>query len=77
MDCLLRVTEVCRRVGLSRSMVYARIAIGTFPRPVRVGKKAVRWRASEVAAWIDSRPRATGDLGRWPELDPDSDADID
>ena len=36
---LLRVSEVCRRVGLARGTVYARMAQGAFPRP-RVSREA-------------------------------------
>lgn len=30
----------------------------TFPVPVRIGSSSVRWIASEIEAWIESRPRA-------------------
>ncbi|MXW59448.1 MAG: AlpA family phage regulatory protein [Acidimicrobiia bacterium] len=32
-----------------------------FPEPIRVGQRAVRWHASEIDAWLATRPRATGD----------------
>lgn len=47
-----------------RSSLYARLNPKspsfdpTFPVPVRLGAKSVRWRASEVEAWINSRPRS-------------------
>jgi prophage regulatory protein len=50
---LLRA-EVEKRVGLSRSPLYARIKRGEFPRPIRRGSsKAVGWLESEVDAWIE------------------------
>lgn len=52
-ESLLTREEVERRVGLSRSTIYARMAAGTFPaarREVETGN--VRWLASEVEAWI-------------------------
>ena len=57
MDKLMRLSEVLDAVGLGRSTVYKQIATGTFPRPVAVGSKCVRWRQSEVAEWIEARPR--------------------
>ena len=57
-DRLMRLEEVLRCTGLSRSELYRQIQCGTFPRAVRVGKRAVRWRESEVEEWIAERPRA-------------------
>jgi prophage regulatory protein len=53
--------HICRRpdvekmVGLSRSTIYAMIAEGNFPRPVKLGKRAVGWREGDLTAWLDSR----------------------
>lgn len=58
LDKLLRLSEVCSSVALAKSAIYERIAAGTFPRPVSVGPKAVRWRQSEISEWVESRPRA-------------------
>jgi prophage regulatory protein len=50
---ILRRRDVERRVGLSRSPLYARIKAGTFPRPVRLGGgHAVGWLAHEVDNWL-------------------------
>ena len=57
---LLRLPEVCALVGLSRSPVLRRVAEGLFPRPVSLGARAVAWRSTDVAAWIESRPVASG-----------------
>jgi prophage regulatory protein len=51
----LRLVDVCKIVGLSRSTIYYTMASGDFPRAVRVGARAVRWRASEVAGWMASK----------------------
>lgn len=52
---LLRCREVTNLVGLSRSTIYVLVKDGSFPSPIQVGRRAVRWLASEVDAWIDSR----------------------
>lgn len=49
---LLRINQVCRRTGMSRSSVYARIADGSFPQPVRLSSRMVAWPSTEVDAWI-------------------------
>ena len=61
MDRLLRRHEVEQLVGLARSSLYAKVARDDFPAPVRIGLRAVRWRASDVAAWIESRQTARPD----------------
>ena len=60
-DKLLTRPEVEDRVRLRRSAIYRLLRSGGFPLPIRIGPRAVRWRASEVEDWIASRPRATGD----------------
>ena len=53
---LLRLPEVLRRVGVSRSGVYRAIRNEGFPQPRQIGKRAVAWVESEVAQWITTRP---------------------
>jgi prophage regulatory protein len=47
---------VLAKTGLSRSTLYTYMAAGTFPTQRRLGKRRVAWFASEVKAWIASRP---------------------
>jgi prophage regulatory protein len=51
-DALLRFPQVAATVGLSRSTVYAMMRDGRFPSPVRLSARCVRWRSSEVSAWV-------------------------
>ena len=55
MDRLLKQAEVLAAVGLSRMAVWKLRQRGTFPSPVDVGVGALRWRESDVQAWIASR----------------------
>lgn len=50
---LLRLPEVSKMVGLSRSSVYLMITRGEFPPGIRVGARARRWRMADIAAWQD------------------------
>ena len=63
-DRLLPRPEVERIASIGRSAIYRGIDAGTFPEPVRVGPRSVRWLLSEVLQWIASRPRSRGDGAR-------------
>jgi len=52
---MMRRPEVETRTGLSRSTLYAYIAEGTFPKPVKLGKRAVGWPESVITEWLESR----------------------
>jgi prophage regulatory protein len=52
---LLRLSDVKSLVGLSRSTIYHLISERRFPAQTRVGPRAVRWRATDILAWQDSR----------------------
>lgn len=50
---ILRRRKVEKRVGLTRSPIYARIKDGTFPKPIRLGNgRAVGWIEAEIDAWL-------------------------
>lgn len=53
---LLPIAEVCRRVGFKRSWLYKRIERGEFPKPIKIGKRAIRWKQSSIDRWINSQP---------------------
>lgn len=55
---VLRRPAVESRTGLSRSSLYAMMAKGKFPRPVRLGLRAVGWREADIEAWLASRETA-------------------
>ncbi|MDH2240193.1 AlpA family transcriptional regulator [Pigmentiphaga sp. GD03639] len=50
-ESLLRLERVMDRVGLGRTSIYDEVKAGTFPRPVKRGKRSL-WVESEVDAWI-------------------------
>lgn len=61
MATILRMPQVIEMTGVSRAHVYALISRDEFPRPIRIGKRAVGWVATDVEAWITTRPLA----GSW------------
>ncbi|MDE0357673.1 MAG: helix-turn-helix domain-containing protein [Gammaproteobacteria bacterium] len=56
---LLSYAEVSRLVGLSTRSIRRLIDSGSFPQPLDLGGRVRKFRADEVEAWIDSRPRAS------------------
>lgn len=59
---ILRRQDVERITGLSRSSIYKAMSAGDFPAPIRLSKRAVGWRQSDVEDWIGSR-KAAGSTG--------------
>lgn len=52
---ILRLDDVRRATGLSRSMIYVLIERGELPRPVKLGERASGWLESEILAWQQRR----------------------
>jgi prophage regulatory protein len=59
MHTILRLPEVKKSTGLSRSTIYLRIAEGTFPKPISLGGRAVGWLEAEVQEWLQRRIEAS------------------
>jgi prophage regulatory protein len=49
---LLRLPGVQEIVPLSRSEIYRRLALGTFPKPIKIGERAVAWDADEIQEYV-------------------------
>ena len=54
---LINVKQVMHVTGLCKAAIYASMAKGDFPRPVKVGPQSVRWFRDEIVEWIQKRPR--------------------
>lgn len=56
MTCnILRLPEVMKITGLSRSSIYAMMEKGIFPKQIALGARAVGWLESEIKDWINQR----------------------
>ena len=55
---LMRIREVVRLTGRSRTSIYMDSIRGRFPRSLKIGIQSVAWRAADIYAWIESRPYA-------------------
>ncbi len=50
---LIRLTEVLRICGMSRSTLYKNIKERQFPEPLRISARSVAWLQSEVQEWVE------------------------
>ncbi len=54
----MRIAAVEEAVAAKRSWIYAQIAQGKFPKPVKIfGERASAWLESEIMAWQQERIR--------------------
>ena len=60
---ILRRQQVERQIGLSRSSIYQMMSDGTFPLPIKLGKRAVGWAQSDIDEWLSNRQRVKHDHG--------------
>lgn len=56
-DRFMRLPEVEAVTGYRRSTLYEKAGRGEFPKPYRLGERAVAWSAREVSDWIEARKR--------------------
>lgn len=52
---ILRLPDVKKRTGLSRSAIYLLVKKGAFPAPVKLGARTVGWLDGEVTDWLEER----------------------
>lgn len=50
---ILRRPDVEAVTGLSRSTIYKWMDEGSFPKPVKLGPRAVGWREADINDWLN------------------------
>jgi len=53
LDPFLKITEVERITSKSKSAINRDVADKSFPAPYLIGKRAVAWKASDIAKWMN------------------------
>lgn len=53
-DMLINLAEVTELTGLSRATLYRWMDAGRFPSQLILGPNTVRWKLSEIRAWLDN-----------------------
>jgi predicted DNA-binding transcriptional regulator AlpA len=49
--------EVCNLTGWKSRGLRRAIAVGTFPPPIRLGHRTIRWRLDVVMSWLAEKER--------------------
>lgn len=65
---ILRLDEVCAKLGLRKTVIYQMAAAGELPSQVRITARAVGWVESEIDEWLEQRI-AQGRVHRKPEAE--------
>lgn len=62
---ILRHADVCSRLGVGKSTLFAMVARNLFPEPFQIipGGRATGWLEFEVDAWIDARRKHRAEGG--------------
>lgn len=55
MKTFIRLPAVREATGLSTSTIYEGIRDGWFPKPVKMGPRAIAWDIDVISAWQDER----------------------
>ena len=55
---ILRMKDVCSELGVSRASVYRLLQSGSFPKPLKLGKRAIGWERDHIQQWVKSRGAA-------------------
>jgi prophage regulatory protein len=58
---LLRISEVCEWLNVSKSTIYKWVKEERFPQPIILGDHASRWLESDLIAWLEECPRGVQD----------------
>lgn len=51
---LLNVKTVMATTGFSRSTLHSKVKDGTFPAPIKLSARCVRWHSEAIRQWIDA-----------------------
>ena len=52
---LSKLPEIKHLTRLSKSSIYAAIKKGLFPKPIKIGRRAVAWKLQDIRNWIQNR----------------------
>jgi len=49
---IIRRKDIEERLKISRSSIYPMMSQGEFPKPVRLGRRAVGWKSTDIEKWL-------------------------
>jgi prophage regulatory protein len=50
-----RKERVLSVIGIKNTALYALLKKEEFPRPIKLGARAVGWKSTDVEAWVEAR----------------------
>ena len=53
--CLIKMKDVTKKTGMSRSTVYELIGKGGFPKQVKLGPRSIAFVEAEIDLWIRNK----------------------
>lgn len=56
-NAILRLPEVIKVTGRSRSSIYAGIKDGSFVQPIKIGRRSIGFLEAEVSEWLEAKVR--------------------
>lgn len=54
-EALIRLPIAIALTGRKRSSIYNDIALNTFPRPVKIGPRAVAFKLGDIRDWVSNK----------------------
>ena len=54
-EIVLRKAAVLAMIGMRSTWLHETVKAGNFPKPIRLGSRAIGWRRSEIENWLKSR----------------------
>lgn len=55
MQTVIKLPEVLQIVKCSKAKVYSEMKKGNFPKPIKLGDRAVAWLMDDVTKWLEQR----------------------
>jgi prophage regulatory protein len=52
---LLNQNEVIEALGVSRNWIHRHVKNGTFPKPIKISPRTLRWKREELERWLEER----------------------
>ena len=52
---LLRLPDVIKQTGLSRSSIYAKVKTGEFPAPIKISERVSAWNSQAINDFIEAK----------------------
>ena len=52
---ILRMPDLSRYLGISKATIYRLLNRRRFPKPIKLGPRAVGWKITDVDEWIATR----------------------